>query len=162
MKLKVIMLCGAVLLTAGVQARLGESVEQCNKRYGDPTYINLNDDLTGLASYTKNDLVIDIHFLNGKADLVRYNPGRVSRIDLELARYLLQANGRDKQWDQLTDTEMILNEVLDENAQYPRKVLVDPITWKSKDEVLEASFSDSKGTFEARSSTYKETLKNGL
>ena len=86
----------------------------------------------------------------------------VSRIDLDLAKYLLKLNGRTKEWDQLTKTEIVLNDVQDENAQHPRIQLVDPILWKSKDGILDASFSVSKGSFEIRSSSYKEKLREGL
>ena len=155
-------LCGIAALVVTAQARLGESIEQCRTRYGDPLQFKIDDKLTGIATYTKNDLNIQIHFLNGKADLVRYSSGLVSTIDFDLAKYLLQVNGRDKEWDLLTKTHIVLNEDRDENAQYPRVVLEDPILWKSKDGILEASFSTSQSAFEVRASSFQEKIRQGL
>ncbi|MBN2162304.1 MAG: hypothetical protein JXR25_05220 [Pontiellaceae bacterium] len=162
MKKMLILLSGIILCTAAAEARLGESIEECLIRYGEPKRSELNDELTGISIYKKNDLTITVHFLNGKANLVRYSPGQVSEVDLDLAKYLLQKNGRTKEWDQLTKTEIVLNEVRDENAQHPRVQLVDPILWKSKDGILDASFSISKGTFEIKASSYQEKIREGL
>ena len=103
-----LIIIGALLAVSMSQARLGETIEQCRTRYGEPTRSELNDDLAGIVAYAKNDLVITVHFTNGKADLIRYSPGLVSTVDFELAKYLLQLNGRDKEWDQLTKTTIVL------------------------------------------------------
>lgn len=162
MKRIFILLIGIMIAASAAQARLGESIEQCNARYGEPKRISVDDNLTGIASYTKNDLSITIHFLKGKADLIRYSSGEVSTVDFDLAKYLLKLNGRTKEWDQLTKTQTVLQDIQDETAQYPRVVLVDPILWKSKDGILEASYSAGKGTFEIKASTYQDKLKEGL
>ncbi len=159
---KSFILLGILLAVSTADARLGESIEQCRARYGEPKRVTLNDDLTGIATYSKNDLSITIHYYNGKADLIRYSPGLVSTVDLDLAKYLLKLNGRTKEWEQLTKTEIVLNDIQDENAQYPRVELVDPILWKSKDGILDASFSVSKGIFEMKASTYQDKIKQGL
>jgi len=161
--MKISLLLIAFLAAASTtKARLGESVEQCQIRYGKPLSNMLDESRSGISMYSKNDLSVIIHFLNGKADLIRYSPGQVSTVDLDLAQYLLKVNGRDKEWDQLTDTKIVLNEILDENAQYPRVQLVDPILWRSKDGILTASFSNGKGTFEVRASTFQDKIRNGL
>ncbi len=162
MKRMLILLVGILLAGSAAQARLGESIEQCRTRYGEPRRNTLNDELTGIATYKKNDLNITVHFRKGQADLIRYSPGDVSTVDLDLAKFLLKLNGRNKEWDQLTKTEVVLNDVQDENAQYPRIQLVDPILWKSKDGILDASFSVSKGTFEMKSSAYQDKIRQGL
>jgi hypothetical protein len=161
MKKQLIFMAAVAAVTIS-HARLGESIEECRARYGEPRRIQTDDSLSGIATYAKNDLVIAVHFDHGKADLIRYSPGQVSTIDLELARYLLQLNGRNKEWDQLTRTSIVLQEFLDQNIQYPREEMVDPILWKSKDGILEASYSVSKGMFEVKSSTFEEKIRQGL
>lgn len=162
MKQLVVLVFGLLIAAVSVEARLGESIEKCKARYGDPVRESLNDELTGIAIYTKNDLTITIHFRKGQSDLIRYSPGQVSTVDFDLAKYLLQLNGRSKEWEQLTKTEVVLNEIRDQNAQYPRIQLVDPILWKSKDGILDASYSVSKGVFEVKSSAYQDQIKQGL
>ncbi len=162
MKKSLILLAGIMLAISSAQARLGETVDECQTRYGEPKRIALNDNKTGIATYGKNDLVITIHFLNGKADLIRYSQGQVTTIDLDLAKYLLKKNGRDKEWEQLTKTQIVLQDIQDLNAQHPRVELVDPIQWKSMDGLLSASFSVGKGTFEVRANTYGEKVRQGL
>ena len=159
---KYLVLIAAVAAVSVSQARLGETIEECRVRYGEPKRVHVDETLSGLATYSKNDLTISVHFNKGKADLIRYSPGQVSTVDLELARYLLQLNGRNKEWDQLTRTSIILQEYLDQNMQFPREQLVDPILWKSKDGILDASYSVSKGMFEVKSSTFKEKIRKGL
>ena len=46
--------------------------------------------------------------------------------------------------------------------QYPRTELVDPILWKSKDGILDASYSVGKGTFEVKSATFQDKIRQGL
>ncbi len=153
---------GMLLAVCTADARLGESIEQCRARYGGPIRESINDNLAGVATYSKNDLTITIHFFNGKADLIRYSPGQVSTVDFDLAKYLLQLNGRDKEWDQLTKTQIVMQDIQDQNAQYPRVELVDPILWKSKDGILSASYSVGKGTFEIKATTYEDKIRQGL
>jgi hypothetical protein len=162
MKKIFIVLLGTLTTLMTAQARLGESVEQCKARYGEPQRVSLDESVTGVATYSKNDLTITIHFLNGKANLVRYSPGLVSTVDFELAEYLLTINGRNKEWEQLTKTEIVLQDIQDQNAQHPRVQMVDPILWKSKDNLIDASFSVSKGAFEVRASTFQERIRRGL
>lgn len=162
MKKSFIILLGTLITLTTAQARLGESVEQCKARYGEPQRIALDESVTGVATYSKNDLTITVHFLLGKANLIRYSPGLVSTVDFELAQYLLQINGRSKEWEQLTKTEIVLQDIQDQNAQHPRVQMVDPILWKSKDSLLDASYSVGKGSFEVRAATFQERIRRGL
>lgn len=162
MKRSLTLLFGIMVATSVANARLGESIEQCKARYGEPKRISLDDKLTGVGIFSANDLTIKVHFRNGKADLVNYSPGEVSSIDLDIAKELLKRNGRDKEWEQLTKTEVVLNDIQDQEAQYPRVVLVDPILWKSKDGILDASFSVGKGIFEVKASTFQQDVLNKL
>lgn len=151
------------LITVSIaNARLGETLEVCKERYGQPTKTMLNDDQTGVETFYKNDLIIKLHFTKGRADLIQYSPGEVHRIDLDIAKELLERNGRNKEWEQTTKTEETIYDVRDLNAQHARTQLVDPIRWKSKDGLLVASFSDSKGTLEIKSATEQEKLLQDL
>lgn len=157
-----LMLIVPLLMLTPARARLGETIEQCRTRYGESARSSFDNTLNGTAVYSKNDLTITIHFASGKADLIRYSPGQVSTVDFDLAKYLLQLNGREKEWDQLTKTQVVMQDLQDLSAQYPRIELVDPILWKSKDGILQASYSVSKGTFEARAAAFQDKIREGL
>lgn len=153
---------GIALTLSTVDARIGENVELCAMRYGTPHKLELDKKNTGIAIYRKNDLVIKIHFTNGSADLINYGPGEVARIDFETALYLVEVNGRDKEWTQLTDTKTVIRDEQDEYAQKIREQYVDPILWETKDGILVASYSDSKGILEIKASSEQQKIRQGL
>ncbi|NLX25586.1 MAG: hypothetical protein GXY61_06445 [Lentisphaerae bacterium] len=152
----------ALMIVAGsattLYARLGETVEACEVRYGKPITLKLDDQKTGIAVYDKNDLTIEVHFSKGSVDLIRYSPGVVQAINLKIAQELLERNGRDKKWVLLTETEVTINDIRDERAQYPRVEIVDPILWQSKDKILLASYSDSKKSLEIKAADLDEKI----
>ena len=74
----------------------------------------------------------------------------------------MEINGRDKEWVQLTDTKIFIQDIQDENAQYVREKYVDPILWKTKDGILVASYSDSNGVLEIKTSTEQQKIRQGL
>jgi hypothetical protein len=159
----------ALTITAGIattlstaHARLGENINEYLTRYGEPRSIELNEENTGVAIYRKNDLVIKIHFTKGRSDLINYSPGEVARIDFETAKYLVEINGRDKEWEQLTDTKYFLRDIQDEQAQKIRELYVDPILWKTKDGILVASYSDSTRTLEIKAYYEQDKIRQGL
>ena len=162
MKTALIVAAGIAITLSTANARIGENTETCAIRYGMPGKLELDAKNTGVAIYRKNDLVIKIHFTNGSADLINYGPGEVARIDFETAQYLLDINGRDKEWTQLTKTKIFIQDIQDENAQYVREKYVDPILWKTKDGILDASYSDSKGVLEIKTATAQQKIRQGL
>ena len=162
MKLTTITTLLLIGAASSAHARLGETVEICAERYGEPVTLKMDEQKTGVAVYDKNDLTIKLHFSKGTADLIRYSPGIVQQIDLEIARELLTRNGRDKEWTQLTETEQVIYDVRDEHAQHPRVEMVDPILWQSKDKMLKATYSDSTKTFEISAETIEEKILKGL
>jgi hypothetical protein len=162
MKTALTLMAGIVIALSTAHARIGESTELCTTRYGQPRKVELNDKNTGVAIYRKNDLLIKIHFTNGSADLINYSPGEVARIDFETAQYLVEINGRDKEWTQLTDTKFFIRDVQDEQAQKVREQYVDPILWKTKDGILVASYSDSRGVLEIKAYYEQQKIRQGL
>ncbi len=162
MKTGLTVAAGIALALSTAYARMGESTESCAIRYGTPRKVALDEKNTGVAIYRKNDLEIKIHFTSGSADLIYYGPGEVARIDFETAQYLVEINGRDKVWTQLTDTKSFIHDVQDEHAQKIRWQYVDPIQWETKDGILVASYSDSKGALEIKASTAQQKIRQGL
>ena len=162
MKTAITIMTGIVITLSAANARIGETIAMCTTRYGEPRTIELDEKDTGVAIYRKNDLVIKIHFTTGSADLISYSPGEVARIDFETAQYLVDLNGRDKEWEQLTDTKVKIQDVQDENAQYLREQYVDPILWKTKDGILVASYSDSISTLEIKAYYEQQKIRQGL
>ena len=162
MKSALIAVAGIAITLSTANARIGESIAACTTRYGEPRKIELDERNTGVATYRKNDLVIKIHFTNGNADLMNYSPGEVARIDFETAQYLVNINGRDKEWEQLTDTKIFIQDIQDENAQYVRWQYVEPIRWETKDGILVASYSDSNGVLEIKAYYEQEKIRQGL
>jgi hypothetical protein len=162
MKIALIVAAGVAITLSTANARIGENTETCAVRYSKPGKLELDENNTGVAIFRKNDLVIKIHFTNGSADLINYGPGEVARIDFETAQYLVDINGRDKEWVQLTDTKIFIQDIQDENAQYVREKYVDPILWKTKDGILVASYSDSNGVLEIKTSAAQQKIRQGL
>jgi len=162
MKTALTVAAGIALTLLTANARIGENTETCAVRYGAPQKLELDEKNTGVAIYRKNDLVIKIHFTNGSADLINYSPGEVARIDFETAQYLLDINGRNKEWTQLTDTKIDIHDVQSEYAQKISWQYVDPILWETKDGVLVASYSDNTGVLEIKTSTAQQKIRQGL
>ena len=162
MKTAITIAAGITIALSAANARIGENIATCAARYGDPRSIELDEKDSGVAIYRKNDLVIKIHFSNGSADLINYSPGEVARIDFETAQYLLDINGRDKEWTQLTETKIRMQDVQDERSQYLREQYIDPILWKTKDGILVASYSDSSNTLEIKAYYEQEKIRQGL
>ena len=162
MKTAITVAIGIAITLSAANARIGENIAACTARYGEPRKIEIDDRNTGVATYRKNDLVIKIHFTNGSADLINYSPGEVARIDFETAQYLVEINGRDKEWTQLTDTKIFIQAIQDGNAQYVREEYVDPILWKTKDDILVASYSDSSNILEIKAYYEQEKIRQGL
>ena len=162
MKSALIAAAGIAIALSTANARIGESTDTCVIRYGNPGKIELNEEKTGVAIYRKNDLVIKIHFTDGRADLINYSPGEVARIDFDTAQYLVDLNGRDKVWSQLTDTKTFIRDIQDENAQYVRWQYVEPIRWETKDGILVAHYSDSQGVLEIKASSAQQKIRQGL
>ena len=162
MKSALIAVAGIAITLSTANARIGENTETCAVRYGKPGKLGLDENNTGVAIYSKNDLAIKIHFTNGSADLVNYSPGEVARIDFETAQYLVEINGRDKEWTQLTDTKIEIRDVQDANLQYQRVQFVDPILWKTKDDILVASYSDRTNILEIKAYYEQEKIRQGL
>ena len=162
MKTAITVAIGIAITLSAANARIGENIETCAVRYDEPRKIELDEKNTGVAIYRKNDLEIKIHFLNGTADLINYSPGEVARIDFETAQYLVEINGRGKEWTQLTETKIRMQDVQDERAQYLREQYVDPILWKTKDDILVASYSDSTNILEIKAYYEQEKIRQGL
>ena len=153
---------GIAIILSTANARIGENIAMCAARYGEPRTIELDEKETGVAIYRKNDLMIKVHFTHGTVDLINYGPGEVARIDFETAQYLVDLNGRDKEWTKLTETKVKIQDVQDENAQYLREKYVDPILWKTKDGILVASYSDSTSTLEIKAHYEQQKIRQGL
>jgi len=85
------------LLSSSAFAPIGETLEQCDARYGKRIREYLNEEGNGTVYHRKNELNILVHIHTGDCDLIRYQPGGpLVRIDLEVAEYLCDINGRNK------------------------------------------------------------------
>ncbi|MCF7847257.1 MAG: hypothetical protein K9M45_00285 [Kiritimatiellales bacterium] len=142
------------LITAiTLQARLGETVGQCDSRYGARVKSNISTNGVGSILYAKNDLTIYVHFIKGSADLIRYSNGEFTKLTYPLADRLVQINGRTKDWELTTKVEITdYEEFTGEKITIP----VDPIKWKTTDGRIVASFSVSKGTLEIKTTKHDE------
>jgi len=150
-------ICTAILFlsitTLAVHARLGETVKECDQRYGSRIKSKIGTNGVGSIQYIKNDLNIYVHFLKGSADLIRYSNGEFTKITYPLADRLVKINGRTKFLELTTKVEIIdYEEFTGEKISIP----VDPITWKSNDGRIVASFSLSKGTLEIKSAVHDD------
>jgi hypothetical protein len=100
MLIKAVMLVVVALVPARAYARLGETLEQCTKRYGKPFKKKGND-----FDFKKNGFIIHVIFLkNGKAgriDFVKIDgggPKMPGEITYNEKLLLLKANSQGKKW----------------------------------------------------------------
>jgi DNA-directed RNA polymerase subunit RPC12/RpoP len=87
---------------AATRSRLGETVEQCDERYGNPTRTG---SMGGWASwvphtsrwYTRDGIKISIHFVEGRASSIKYS-GRSNIFTTDKAVQLLNSNTQGYRW----------------------------------------------------------------
>jgi hypothetical protein len=97
-----------LLMVAGfvpqAQGRLGETISQCEQRYGKPHSTRV-DDKDIIAQYTKQQFVVKIVFNRGKAVEIYYS--RASGEPLTEADILLflDANAGDSHWTKVDQVE---------------------------------------------------------
>jgi hypothetical protein len=85
-------------LALPIQARLGETLEECIKRYGEPTGRAEEDTI---VSFNKGEFAITILFVAGKAEwIVLMKPGSVfaEKLTETEIKTLLEANGSGLKW----------------------------------------------------------------
>ena len=82
------------------QCRIGENLEECKTRYGNPVEIKKDAVL-----FFKNGMTVSVHFADGKVDEIRYyktNPKNSQKTicpsDAEM-NSLLRANAQDTSWE---------------------------------------------------------------
>jgi len=102
--MKTIIILLTLALCASAQARIGETVAECVKRYGNPDSV----DATGLTFVFKaNGLHIDITFNGGKCVVIEYSrwkPGfifvdhYVENLDEVEQNFLLDVNAGGQKW----------------------------------------------------------------
>ncbi|MCF7847256.1 MAG: hypothetical protein K9M45_00280 [Kiritimatiellales bacterium] len=171
------------VMGAVASARIGETLEECDQRYGTRTKAELNEEGNGTVYYKKNELSIIVHIYAGYCDLIRYQPGGpLVRIDLEVAEYLRNINGRSKQWiatrpgvmpsqmsggDKGDDRKNSSSSSKKSNKSYKpaRKAPIEPKAarqyyWVTSDEKIEATFTVSSGMLEVKSIRGTIVMKN--
>jgi len=144
-----------ILAVITVHARLGESIRECDQRYGKRIKSTLTTNGTGFIQYRKNDLNISVHFIKGSADLICYKSGEFIKMTYPLADRLVKINARNKTMELTTKVEIIdYEEFTGEKIIIP----VDPVKWKSTDGRILASFSPGKGILEIKAATHDNLL----
>jgi hypothetical protein len=85
---------------AAAHCRIGETLDQCKARYGDPIIV-----LESSALFSKSGISVLTHFAKGQADEISYyrtsvkNPKRhLCPSDAEV-QVLLNANAQDSKWE---------------------------------------------------------------
>src|SRR6187402_2385265 len=75
----------ALIMPAATIGRLGETIEQCTARYGEP--VKTQD---GSTFYKKGEILISIHFRrDGKADALVFSKGEYGRLDIDEVNAIL-------------------------------------------------------------------------
>lgn len=100
MKKALLVACTIVLLASvSAYARIGETLEQCIERYGDP----LKNDSSN-AMFSKAGVYVYAHFFEGKADMITFRkieedvlerPVELSQTEINV---LLSSNGQGHEW----------------------------------------------------------------
>lgn len=94
-----------IVLTAMTSlARIGETLDECKARYGDP--VNASGDGTD-AMFNKNGIIVAVEFTDNKADFVMYAKEKTNVVGIgekfsnAEVETLLKSNGGDRQWSKL-------------------------------------------------------------
>jgi hypothetical protein len=81
-------------LSSAAFARLGETLDQCTARYGEP--VKTED---GSTFYKKGEITIAVHFRgDGRADTLVFSKGRYRPFDLDEVNVILAANSSLGTW----------------------------------------------------------------
>jgi hypothetical protein len=102
------------------QCRIGENLEECKTRYGNPLEIKKDT-----ALFMRNGMTVSVHFIDGKVDEIRYykvNPKdskkTIGPSEAEV-NILLRANAQDTTWE----LELAQRGGAIGKKDYPRSVL---------------------------------------
>ena len=122
MKMSVLVLLAVFFIALSVEARIGENIEQCVKRYGNPLAIDkgmkLFDQRTGMEikQFKKEGVLIKIIFNNNKAVYIEYDynalkleTGESSSV---IIKKLMDLNGKDWTFDKTSiDRDWLLEDI---------------------------------------------------
>jgi hypothetical protein len=100
-KLLIVLIVVLLAFASQVEARLGETMEQCEKRYGKPTSSEEFGGIQGLA-FKKNDFTIRVFIINGKCGMISYEKeGELINKPLskEEIEKFLSSNSQDFEWE---------------------------------------------------------------
>lgn len=92
------------LTTVTCHARLGESLAECDQRYGQPVESNLTADESGKRTYATDFYALTIHFKKGVARAIAYQKRQRDANGLPKPstsaeiKYLLAVNGQNNDW----------------------------------------------------------------
>lgn len=146
---KLLLCIVTLLLTASAWARLGESTEECEKRYGAPLY-NFTDKDSFLHNYyLKGEFFVQITFKDSKAVGISYGkPDQRNRFFQQLAK--------SKEWKEVGAYHRFINlRMLDYETELLRKYNAEGGTWN---EILPGSVWRRSDGAEALYNTTDNTL----
>src|SRR6516165_12258038 len=94
-----LLLVALLALPQNTQCRIGETLEECKTRYGEPVEIKKDT-----ALFIKNGMTVSAHFIDGKVDQITYysidpkdSKKTICPTNAEVD-ILLQANARGGSW----------------------------------------------------------------
>lgn len=95
----------AVALPSIAAARIGETVEQCAKRYGEPAEVTKGK-LTAMHTYDCGPVIVTCSFFRGTCTAITYTPilkdrieGKLGAFTAKQAQDLMRANGGSTKWE---------------------------------------------------------------
>jgi hypothetical protein len=86
---------GTLLTFTTASARIGETLEMCKQRYGEPTVHG------EFYNFRKPPFVVTVSFYEGKADSESYGKADASGVSETEFEQLLKLNGGDRKWKRL-------------------------------------------------------------
>lgn len=101
------LLISLLLMTASAQARLGETLAECKKRYGEP--VSADKDKMEYA-FSKNEMVVVGIFREEKCIQISFKKASLSgssSLSEEEVQILLSANGGGQKWTRMEDQIMM-------------------------------------------------------
>jgi hypothetical protein len=90
--MKGLLLIVALMIPQMAMARIGETLEQCDKRYGDGVEAPSTKEGFEKRAYQKKPFLIIACYMNGKCETIEYATTEKSRLDVDTAKILVGMN----------------------------------------------------------------------
>ncbi len=110
------MVIALAVAVASASARIGETLEECQARYGKPVSAAKPGEM---VAFYKDDIFLGVSFFEGKADLIIFTKKagqRTVHFTDEEIEMLLKANGHGQKWSKVPGSALKARWITDDGS----------------------------------------------